>query len=152
MAYNLLKTLHLLSIIVWVGGMFFAHFCLRPAVQQLAPPLRLPLMLNVLKRFFLIVSVAIVLVFTTGIGVIGMVMVNSGGGFSMPLDWNIMASLGLVMMGIFAYIYLGLFTRLETAVAAQDWPAGGAAMASIRQAVAVNLLLGVVVVCTTLML
>ena len=152
MAYNLLKTLHLLSIIVWVGGMFFSHFFLRPALQTLEPALRLPLMLEVLKRFFLAVATAVVLVFTTGIGIIGMVMVNSGGGFAMPFDWTLMASIGMVMMGIFAYIYLGLFTRFEAAVAAQDWPAGGAALASIRKAVAVNLLLGVVTVVSTTML
>jgi hypothetical protein len=41
MLYATLKTIHLLSIIVWIGGMVFAHFFLRPAVAQLEPPLRL---------------------------------------------------------------------------------------------------------------
>ena len=34
MIYATLKTLHVLSIIVWIGGMVFAHFFLRPAVAQ----------------------------------------------------------------------------------------------------------------------
>ncbi len=34
MIYATLKTLHVLSIIVWIGGMMFAHFFLRPAVCQ----------------------------------------------------------------------------------------------------------------------
>jgi len=35
-------TLHTLSAVIWVGGMFFAHFALRPAANHLLePPLRL---------------------------------------------------------------------------------------------------------------
>lgn len=152
MFYFALKTLHLLSIIVWVGGMVFAHFFLRPAAQTLEPPQRVPLMFEVLKRFLTAVGIAVVTVVVSGLGIIGMVMMGSGGAFKMPLDWNIMATLGLVMAGIFAYIYLGLFTRLEQAVAASDWAAGGAALASIRRWVGINLTLGIVVVVTTLML
>ena len=33
--YSTGKLLHVLSIIVWVGGMAFAHLCLRPAAQSL---------------------------------------------------------------------------------------------------------------------
>ena len=40
---SILLLLHLSGVIVWVGGMFFAHFCLRPvAALQLPPPQRLP--------------------------------------------------------------------------------------------------------------
>jgi uncharacterized membrane protein len=35
MLYATLKTVHVLSIIVWIGGMVFSHFFLRPAVAQL---------------------------------------------------------------------------------------------------------------------
>lgn len=41
MIYAILKTLHVLSIVVCVGGMAFAHFFLRPAVAPLDPPVRL---------------------------------------------------------------------------------------------------------------
>ncbi|MFN0186298.1 MAG: hypothetical protein ACKVQR_20985 [Aquabacterium sp.] len=50
MIYAILKTLHVLSIIVWIGGMVFTHFFLRPAVAQLEPAVRLPLMHAVLGR------------------------------------------------------------------------------------------------------
>jgi putative copper export protein len=32
MLYASLKTLHLLALIVWLGGMVFVHFFLRPAL------------------------------------------------------------------------------------------------------------------------
>ena len=44
--------LHLLGVAVWVGGMIFAHFCLRPALEDLSPQLRLPLIESVFGRFF----------------------------------------------------------------------------------------------------
>ena len=49
--HNALKLAHLLAIIVWVGGMVFAHFFLRPAAQSLEPPQRLRLMHDVAARF-----------------------------------------------------------------------------------------------------
>lgn len=35
---SLLQLIHVLASMVWLGGMFFANFCLRPAAQQLEPP------------------------------------------------------------------------------------------------------------------
>jgi uncharacterized membrane protein len=52
MIYATLKTLHVLSIIVWIGGMVFVHFFLRPVVAELEPAVRLRLMHDVLGRFF----------------------------------------------------------------------------------------------------
>ena len=62
MLFILFKLLHLLAIIIWVGGMFFAHFFLRPAVQGLQPPERVMLMHGVLQRFFAWVMVLVVVV------------------------------------------------------------------------------------------
>jgi uncharacterized membrane protein len=39
MLYALLKTVHVSTIIRWLGGMIFAHFFLRPALATLAPRL-----------------------------------------------------------------------------------------------------------------
>ena len=61
MLYNSLKLLHLLAVIVWVGGMVFAHFFLRPATQALEPPQRLRLMHDVLQRFLAAVGVAVLI-------------------------------------------------------------------------------------------
>ncbi|GAB1386640.1 CopD family protein [Melaminivora sp.] len=149
MLYNALKLLHLLSIIVWVGGMVFAHFFLRPAAQQLEPPLRVALMHGVLQRFLAAVGIAVVLALTSGLAMIG--MVSMGGGFSMPADWNFMSGLGLLMMAIYGYIYLALLSRLDNAVAQADWPAGAQALARIRSWVSMNLLLGMAIIVVVLL-
>lgn len=154
MLYNALKLAHVLSIIVWIGGMVFAHFFLRPAAQSLEPPLRLALMNDVLRRFLAAVGVAVLVVLASGLWMVGRVAkqaVQSGGNFSMPLSWTLMATLGLVMMAIFGHIRFALFKRLQRAVTAADWPAGGKALASIRSWVGVNLWIGVGIVVVLLL-
>jgi uncharacterized membrane protein len=52
---------------------------------------------------------------------------------------------------IYLVILLNYYPRLKAAVAAQDWPAGGAAMNVIRPLVLVNLILGIVTVTIALL-
>ncbi|WP_291475404.1 CopD family protein [Acidovorax sp.] len=155
MLYASLKLIHLLSIVVWVGGMVFAHFFLRPATQALEPAVRVRLMHDVLERFFAAVLVAVVLMLASGVWMIGNFarqVVQSGGSFAMPLGWTVMATLGLVMVAIFGHIRFVLFPRLRRAVSATDWPAGGKALAGIRTWVGVNLALGVLTVAVALLM
>lgn len=154
MFYAILKTLHLLAIIVWIGGMVFAHCFLRPAVGVLEPATRVRLMHNVLGRFFSVVLVAATLTLLTGgwmIGRMAAMMTQSGVRFNMPIEWMVMATLGLMMMLIFGHIRFSLYKRLSRAVQALDWPAGAAALAQIRTWVVVNLVLGVLIVLVTLL-
>lgn len=155
MLYATLKLLHILAIVVWVGGMVFAHFFLRPVAMQLPPPQRVPLMYSVLQRFFAAVLMSIGVVLFSGLWMIGRVAketVQAGLAFNMPLDWTIMAILGIVMMAIFGHIRFALFRRLSRAVALQDWMAGGVALVSIRHWVAVNLVIGVAIIVLTLLM
>jgi uncharacterized membrane protein len=154
MIYAILKTLHVLSIVVWVGGMAFAHFFLRPAVASLDPPVRVRLMHDVLGRFFKAVLAVSLLTLASGVWMLGRVAkqaVQSGGSFEMPLAWTVMTVLGVAMVAIFMHIRFALYKRLNAAVAASDWSAGGAALAQIRRWVSVNLGLGVVVLVVTLL-
>lgn len=154
MIYATLKTVHLLSIIVWIGGMVFAHFFLRPAVAQLEPAMRLRLMHDVLGRFFRAVLAASLLTLASGVWMLGRVakqVVQSGGSFEMPLAWTLMAVLGTAMVAIFMHIRFVLYKKLGGAVAASEWAAGGAALARIRRWVAINLGLGILVLLATLM-
>lgn len=155
MIYATLKLLHILAIVVWIGGMVFAHFFLRPAALQLEPPQRIRLMHGALQRFFKAVLVSIAVVLASGLWMIGRVAketVQAGLPFNMPLDWTIMAVLGIVMIGIFGHIRFALFKRLDKAVAASDWTAGGTALAGIRTWVAVNLAIGVAIIVATLLM
>ena len=45
-------TLHLLAAVVWVGGMFFAVYVLRPAAGPMEPSDRVPLWQRTFAKFF----------------------------------------------------------------------------------------------------
>ena len=154
MFYAALKTLHVLTIVVWVGGMVFAHFYLRPAVASLEPSQRLPLMADVLGRFFRDVLGAALVAVATGIWMIGRAAraaSEAGVRFEMPVSWHIMSGLGVLMLLIFLGIRFRLYPRLVSGVSSDDWAAAGDALARIRRWVSVNLLLGTVVIIVALM-
>lgn len=134
--------LHLLGAVIWIGGMFFAYLCLRPATSGLEPPQRLPLWAATLKRFFRWVWVAVVLILGSGFYMLA-VIAELG---RVPLNVHLMLYIGVVMTLIFAYVFFSPFPTLRQAVAAQDWQAGGAALNQIRIAVGVNLALGLVTI------
>ena len=134
--------LHLISVTVWVGGMFFAYVCLRPvAAAQLEPPQRLMLWASVFGRFFPWVWLAVTLIPTSGLGVIFLV-----GWASVPFHWHIMLTLGLVMVMIFAHLYFAPYPRLCRNVAAADWQKAAAALNQIRRMVGINLALGLLTI------
>lgn len=142
MLHRVLLALHLLGAIVWLGGMLFAYFCLRPAaVQTLAPPQRLPLWAATFARFLPIAAVAVVLLLGTGL-----TMLLAVGFAAAPLGWHVMFTLGVVMALVFAYVYLGLFPKLRRECAASAWPAAAQILNRIRRMVAINLALGLAVV------
>lgn len=136
-------SLHMLSALVWVGGMFFAHMALRPAAAAvLEPPQRLTLWVRVFGRFFPWVWVSIVLLYGSGYWIIANIW---NGMAQAPLYIHIMYGVGLLMMLIFVLIFFVPYRRLKQAVAQEDWPAGGKHLALIRQLVTTNLTLGLLV-------
>jgi uncharacterized membrane protein len=135
---NLALFLHLAAAIFWMGGMAFTVLALRPAAHaQLQPPVRLPLMVQVLRRFFVVVIVAIVVLLATG----QWLMMQVPGGET-PRGWHAMAGLGVLMMLVFGHLFFAPWRRLQAAVAGQDWPEGGRRMNQIALLVKVNLGLG----------
>lgn len=136
----ILVLLHVLAVVVWVGGMFFAYTALRPAaVETLEPPARLTLWVSVFKRFFLGVWISVAIVLATGLI---MLFKYFGGMAGAPMYVHAMLGLGLLMMAIYAHVYFAPFKKLRKAVDAQEWPAGGKALTQIRWLVFTNTGLG----------
>lgn len=139
MLRQLLIFLHLAGAIAWIGGMFFAHFCLRPAaLEVLEPPKRLPLWAATFARFLPYMAIAVLAILATGFALLFQVGFRQA-----PVGWHAMLALGLVMAAVFAYIYLALFPRLRERCAAADWPAAAQVLNGIRRLVTLNLVLGV---------
>ena len=135
--------LHLLGVVVWVGGMFFAYMALRPAAAQLLePPQRLRLWNGTFSRFFPWVWLAVALILGSGL-----TMISLMGGFGVAaLYVNLMFGIGLLMMLIFAHVYFAGYGKLKRFVTAEDWESAGAALAQIRVLIGLNLVLGLVTV------
>jgi len=146
MLYALLKLAHLLAAVLWIGGMAFAHFFLRPSLAQLPPPARLALMREVLRRFFVAVQTAIIVLLGSGFVMIGRVSSLGVGRAGWPPDWIAMIVLGLVMVVLFGAIRIVLFPRFERQLDAGDLPAAAATLARVRALVLTNLVLGVTVI------
>ncbi len=138
MLYLLAKLLHLIAAIVWMGGMTFMLFALRPAAMQLLqPPTRAPLMATAMGRFFLLVWLSIAVLLITGTG-----MLMAVGMKAAPLGWHLMLGIGVLMFAIFGHLYFGPFRRLKLAVTATDWPEAGRRLGQIQKMVQLNFALG----------
>ena len=136
-------TLHVLSAVVWVGGMFAAYVCLRPAAGVLEPPQRLRLWRNFFAKFFPWVWVAVLLLLASGYWM----LVNTFGGFAgAPIYIQLMQGLGWLMIVLFVWLFHGPWLALKRAVDAQDWPAAVPQLGRIRQIIMLNLPLGLIVV------
>ncbi|MDD5390883.1 MAG: CopD family protein [Gallionellaceae bacterium] len=141
MIHSLLVLFHVLATVIWVGGMFFAHQCLRPAaITTLEPPLRLALWRGVFGRFFPWVWVSVIALLLSGQVMVG----QMGGMAAVPVHVHIMVGIGYVMAALYAYLYFVPFAAMKRAVMAGDWPAAGAALNRIRALVGTNLTLGLV--------
>ncbi|MEZ5447975.1 MAG: CopD family protein [Thiolinea sp.] len=136
--------LHVLSVTIWVGGMFFAYMALRPvAASLLEPPMRLSLWREVFARFFPWVWAAVILLLGSGYWIIFAVY---GGMAGSPLHIHIMSGLGLLMMAIFLHVFFAPYRRLIRAVNETRWPEGAKALNQIRQLIGLNLLLGLLTI------
>jgi len=142
MSYSI--ALHLLSAVIWVGGMIFAHSSLRPsAAQVLEPPLRLELWVQVFRRFFVLVWLSIALILTTGYWM----LFNYFGGFAgAGTHIHIMHGAGIVMVLIYLHVFFGPYRRLKQAVIIQDYPLAGSQLNQIRKMVGINILIGMLVI------
>ena len=146
--HALMKFLHLAAAIAWLGGISFMLFALRPAAaEQLAPQQRLPLIVQVLRRFFVGVWAGIAVLLLTGL-----TMLLAVGMKSAPTGWHMMFGLGLLMFALFGHLYFGPFRRLKQAVAASDWPEGGRRVGQIATLAMANLALGALAIAAVIFL
>lgn len=133
-----MKFLHIAAAVVWLGGVSFMLFALRPAASALLPPpQRLPLIALVMEKFFAMVWLSIGLLLLTGLAMLLPVGVKNA-----PLGWHLMLGIGLVMFALFGHLYFGPYRRLKMAIAASDWPEGGRRVAQIAKLALSNLVLG----------
>ena len=128
--------------------MTFMLWILRPVITaQLQPPQRLPLMADVMGRFFPLVWLSIAILLITGTG-----MLMAVGMKAAPVGWHVMLGIGLLMFALFGHVYFGPFKRLKLAVAASDWPEAGRRLGQIQAIVKTNFMFGWLAIAAVLFL
>jgi uncharacterized membrane protein len=134
---------HVLGAVVWVGGMFAIYVCLRPALGTLEPSQRLRLMRVTFQKFFPWVWLAILLLLASGYW---MLFTTFGGFAGARLYIHLMQMIGWLMIALFVWLFHGPWLAFKRAVDVEDWPSASATLNRIRQIIAVNLPLGLLVV------
>lgn len=135
--------LHVLSAVVWVGGMFFAVACLRPAAARLEPAARMQLWVDALRLFFRWIWLAVALLLVTG----GYMLFEVLGGLrGAGPHVHAMIALGLLMMALGAHVYFAPLRRLREAVKGGHWAEAGRSLQQIRVFVTINVSLGLIVI------
>ena len=143
-AFALTYSLHVLAALIWVGGMFFAWMILRPAAMTaLDGPPRLKLWVEVFRRFFVWVWIAVVILPISGVGLL---QLRFNGFETAPRYVQIMMGLYIVMVALFIRIQSLQLPELRKAVEAEQWAAGAAVLGRIRRLVGCNLIVGLVLV------
>jgi len=140
---TLALTFHMLSAVIWVGGMFAAYVCLRPAARALEAPQRQLLWRRFFALFFPWVWASVLLLLLSGYY---MLLTTFGGFAGAPLYVNLMQAIGWLMILLYAWLFHGPWLKFKRAVDAQDWPSGGVQLERIRKIISINLPLGLIVV------
>jgi uncharacterized membrane protein len=132
---------HVLSAIVWVGGMFFAYVVLRPVAGELEPGARLSLWRDVFARFFPWVWASVLGLLASGYG---MLLFGLGGFTRAGVYVHVMNAIGLLMMALFLHLYFAPWRRLQRALDQGDQAMAARQLGQIRTIVLVNLTLGLI--------
>ncbi|OHC27155.1 MAG: hypothetical protein A2Y50_13965, partial [Pseudomonadales bacterium RIFCSPLOWO2_12_59_9] len=101
---SFIYALHVLSALIWVGGMFFAWMILRPAaVNALQGPARLTLWLEVFRRFFQWVWLTVLLLPISGVAMLESRFAGFAGA---PKSVQVMMGLYIAMLALFLRVQL----------------------------------------------
>jgi uncharacterized membrane protein len=139
----LLIALHVLAVVVWVGGMAFAYIVLRPSAATLDSETRLQLWHGVFRRFYPWVWTSIIVLLASGYG---MIFVYFGGFAGAGLYIQLMQGIGIVMMLLFLHLFFVPWRRFTHAVARKHFAEAANNLEQIRRIVAVNLVLGLITI------
>lgn len=123
--HQLAVALHLLSVVAWVGGLFFLTILLPPALATQDAPERHALWARLLPRFFTASWVAAAVALASGFAL----LFSLYGGFAVAgRHIHVMAGFGIVMTVALAWTYMAPLKRFEEAEEAAETAKAEAAL------------------------
>jgi len=127
----ILMWLHIVAVLIWIGGMLYTLFVLRPSLDIIGDK-KPVFMKKIMDRFFPLVWIAIIILLITG-------GIKAHHYTSSPY-FVLKLIIYTVMVINFTYIYFGLYRRLPSS---DNKPA---LMAKITTLIKVNFILGLIVI------
>ncbi|GAB3589072.1 hypothetical protein [Acetobacter peroxydans] len=131
--WSLVLAVHIISIALWIGGIFYAVAILRPSLGLLDATQRTSIMLQTMSRFFKGLTHAIPTALISG----WLLILHEGGFANAPWTVNAMQAFGIIMAGLFARLYFGPFQKVRRAIRPQ-----ASAFDSIRTQMLIIMALG----------
>lgn len=131
--WSLVLAVHIISITLWIGGIFYAVAILRPSLGLLDATQRTSIMLQTMSRFFKGLTHAIPTALISG----WLLILHEGGFANAPWTVNAMQAFGIIMAGLFARLYFGPFQKVRRAIRPQ-----ASAFDSIRTQMLIIMALG----------
>ncbi|MGO3518627.1 MAG: hypothetical protein ACTINM_09095, partial [Acetobacter cibinongensis] len=134
---SLVLALHILCIVVWIGGAVYATAILRPSLSLLDNTQRNSVHLQTLGRFFKMLTHVIPTALITG----WLLILHEGGFAHVPWTTNAMQGLGVIMALLFVRIVSGPYQKARRAIRPQP-----ATFDSIRSQILIIVAMGVLAV------
>ena len=135
--WSLILALHLISIVLWVGGAAYAAIILRPSLTLLDTTQRNSVHLQTLNRFFKMLTHVVPTALITG----WLMIIHEGGFAAAPWTTNAMQGLGLVMALVFVRVMMGPYQKVRRAIRPQ-----AATFDSIRTQILIVVALGILTI------
>lgn len=135
--WSLVLALHILCIVVWIGGAVYATTILRPSLSLLDNTQRNSVHLQTLGRFFKMLTHVIPTALITG----WLLILHEGGFAHVPWTTNAMQGLGVIMALLFVRILTGPYQKARRAIRPQP-----ATFDSIRSQILIIVAMGVLAV------
>ena len=108
---TLMRFLHILGVVTWVGGMMFQLVSLQPFLKVQDLPVRLPLLFPVIRRFLMMTWSSITLLLISGSDMLIRVIVDQKMSLVTPLGKLLLLKFMLVglMLILFGILFFGYF-------------------------------------------
>jgi uncharacterized membrane protein len=133
--------LHIVAVIVWLGGLFWLSVTARPSAQHVDAAGTPQFWQGFLSRFFVPATIAIVVVVASGIA---MVKLKFGGFAHMPHIHRANMAIGLPAIGLYVFLVTVLWRRYRRAGAGNDRHATASTAKQMSTVIAIIMALGVV--------
>lgn len=141
LSYVLASSIHAITAVLWIGGIFLAYRIVRPTLMEVEPPVRLTLWYGVFKRFFPWVWLFILLLVISGYWD----WYNRFESFATaPFYLHLMQGVGWLMIGLFVWLYFVPFAKFKHFVEQKNFAKAGQILNNkMRPVIATNLFLGI---------